>query len=252
MTGVRKATSRASLIFLLFAGALALGTSVPAYAQRAGAGGHAGGAVGGVPGAGAARGAPMGGPHQHLDSRFSHNQYYYDRGYSLPKPPAGGHEFRGPDGGRYWFNGGNWYCWRGGRWVVWPAPIGLYVPFLPPFYTTFWWYGELYYYANDAYYWWDDTQGEYQVVAPPVGIDAAAPAQGPTSERLFVYPKNGQSSEQQAKDQYECQRWAAQQSGFDPTVPGATGTAGTADPRKSSDYLRAQVSCLEGRGYAVD
>jgi len=226
-------------ISLALAAALAIGASVPAFAQRGGTGGAHGG--------GAPRGAPAGGgAHQHLDSRFSHNQYYYDRGYSVPRAPAGGREFHGPDGGRYWFNGGNWYRWRGGRWVIWPAPIGLFVPFLPPFYTTFWWYGVPYYYANDAYYQWDDTQGEYEVVPPPEGVDAPGATQGPTSDRLFVYPKSGQSSAQQAKDQLECQQWAARQSGFDPTIPGAT-----ADPAKRNDYLRAQVSCLEARGYSV-
>ncbi|HUN75954.1 MAG TPA: DUF6515 family protein [Steroidobacteraceae bacterium] len=146
---------------------------------------------------------------------------------------------------------GNWYCWRGGHWVVWPAPIGLFIPFLPPFYTTFWWYGVPYYYANDTYYWWDDTAGEYQIVAPPEGIESATPGQAPTSDRLFVYPKNGQPSEQQTKDLYECHRWAVQQSGFDPTVPGATGDASHPNPRERGDYLRAEVSCLEGRGYSV-
>ncbi len=238
MTSGRKATLWASL---MFAGTLLLGAGSPAFAQ------HPGGAPRGAPSGGAPRGGPIGGgAHQHLDSRFSHNQYYYDHGYSVSRPPSGGSEFRGPNGGRYWFNGGNWYSWRGGRWVVWPAPIGLYIPFLPPFYTTFWWYGVPYYYANDTYYWWDDSQEEYEVVTPPSGIETA-PAQGPTSDRLFVYPKNGQSSAQQAKDQFECQQWAVQQSGFDPTIAGASASAA-----KRADYLRAQVSCLEGRGYTVN
>ncbi len=206
-------------------------------------------------GGGGSAAIPMGGGmHQHLDSRFSHNHYYLDRGFSTSKPPAGGHEYRGLDGGRYWLNNGNWYRWNRGRWIVWGAPIGVFVPFLPPFYTSFWWYGVLFYYANDTYYLWDETQQEYEVVAPPEGIDAAGASTAPTSDRLFVYPKNGQSSDQQAKDQHECQQWAAQQSGYDPTVPGATGTSvpvGAADAAKRNDYLRAQMSCLEGRGYSV-
>ena len=28
--------------------------------------------------------------HQHLDSRFGHNRYYYDRGYAVHTPPDGG------------------------------------------------------------------------------------------------------------------------------------------------------------------
>ena len=33
----------------------------------------------------------------------------------------------------------------------------------------------------------------------------------------IVYPAKGQSAEQQDKDQYECHKWATQQSGFDPS-----------------------------------
>lgn len=33
----------------------------------------------------------------------------------------------------------------------------------------------------------------------------------------FAYPQRGQSPEQISRDQYECQEWAKQQSGFDPS-----------------------------------
>ncbi len=43
------------------------------------------------------------------------------------------------------------------------------------------------------------------------------------AQDLVVYPAQGQSSEQQQKDEFECYRWAKQQSGFDPMVtPQAT------------------------------
>jgi len=61
--------------------------------------------------------------------------------------------------------------------VVWGAPIGMFVPFLPFYFTTVCWDGIPYYYANDTYYLWNDSQRQYQVVAPPDGIesgDAAA------------------------------------------------------------------------------
>src|SRR5579883_245187 len=68
---------------------------------------------------GAHAGGLSGGPHQHLDGRFSHNQYYYDHGYAVHRPPPQAiGEFHGRDGGRYWFHGGHWYRWRGGAWVV--------------------------------------------------------------------------------------------------------------------------------------
>ena len=222
---------------LALAGLLMIAASGPAIAQ------HATGRAG--------AGAIGGGAHQHFDGRFSHNQYYYDHGYSVRRPPAGGlGGLRGPDGGRYWYHGGNWYRWGGGGWAVWGAPLGLFVPWLPPYFTTVWWYGVPYYYANDTYYVWDGAQQEYQVVTPPEGIEASGSAQPPASDQLFVYPKSGQSSAQQAKDRYECHHWAVDQSGFDPTVAGG-GVAPENSVEKRNAHFRAQVSCLEGRGYAV-
>ncbi len=52
-----------------------------------------------------------------------------------------------------------------------------------------------------------------------------------------MYPKNGQSPEQQATDKTECQQWAAQQAGQAAQNPG--------------DYQRAMSACAEGRGYSV-
>jgi hypothetical protein len=113
--------------------------------------------------------------HQHLDSRFSHNRYYYDRGYAVHTPPAGGvADLLGGNGERYYFQGGNWYRWRGdwyrcwgGAWIVVDATVGLLVPVLPPHYSTIWSSGAPYYYANETYYVWDAERHEYQVVGPP-------------------------------------------------------------------------------------
>src|SRR5689334_5772063 len=80
--------------------------------------------------------------HQHLDSRFAHNRYYYDRGYAVHSPPDGGiANLHGADGQRYYFYEGNWYRWRGtwdqswrwdrwwhGGWVVSAPPADLFVP----------------------------------------------------------------------------------------------------------------------------
>jgi hypothetical protein len=229
--------------------------SAPAFAQHAGGGGggggHAGGGGGGHVGGGG--GGHVGAAHQHFDSRFSHNQYYYDRGYGVHTPPAGGWgAVRGGGAERYYFHGGNWYRWRGGwyrwrggSWIVCPAPIGLFVPFLPIYYTTVWWNGIPYYYANDTYYQWEGEQDQYEVVAPPADIESSGTTQAPSSNQLFAYPKNGQSPEQQAQDRYECERWAVGQTGFDPLA-----TANAA-PDKRDDYFRAEASCLEGRGYSV-
>ena len=192
-----------------------------------------------------------GGAHQHLDGRYSHNQYYYDRGFTVRRPPAGGiGELRGSDGGRYWFHGGHWYRWSGGGWAVWGAPIGLFIPYLPFYFTTVWWGGIPYYYANETYYIWNDGRQEYQVVAPPDGIEAGGTPQMPPSDQLFTYPKNGQTAEQQDKDRYECHQWAVGQSGFDPTKSDG-GVAPELAAAKRNDYFRAQVACLESRGYTV-
>jgi hypothetical protein len=55
--------------------------------------------------------------------------------------------------------------------------------------------------------------------------------------QIFMYPKNGQSSEQQAQDKAECQKWAAQQAGQ--------------VAQNGSDYRRAMTACAEGRGYSA-
>lgn len=43
---------------------------------------------------------------------------------------------------------------------------------------------------------------------------------GPTlAQQTFVYPQKGQSKDQQGKDEYECSKWAKEQSGVDPAAP---------------------------------
>jgi hypothetical protein len=215
---------------------LALAPGAQAWAQR-----------GGRPGDFA-----RGGPHQHLDGRFAHNQFYFNRGYSVRSlPPGGGRLVRARDGSQWWYGSGNWYRWRGGSWSVGGAPRGVFVPVLPPLYSTVWSGGIPYYYANDTYYTWDVTQQGYAVVAPPAGIESHGTTQPPGSNQLFVYPKKGQSEEQQSTDRFECHRWAVEQSGFDPTVTGGGVPAGQASEQRDR-YFRAEMACLEARGYAVE
>ena len=52
-------------------------------------------------------------------------------------------------------------------------------------------------------------------------------AGAPAVADLMVYPAKGQSDDQMAKDKFECQRWATQQTGFDPL---ATPRASTPPP----------------------
>jgi hypothetical protein len=83
--------------------------------------------------------------------------------------------------------------------------------------------------------------------APPPPPPGAAPppmAQSSGSDRLFIYPRNGQSDAKTAEDRGACSRWAAGQTGYDPDSPNQT------DPRRA-DFRRAMGACLEGRGYTV-
>ena len=117
--------------------------------------------------------------HQHLDSRFSHNRYYYDRGYAVHTLSTRSvTNLVGPEGERYSVLGGNWFRWRGdwyrwwgGAWVVVDAPLGVFVTSLPAYYTTIWRSGTPYYYANETYYVWDYERNAYEVVAPPAGVE---------------------------------------------------------------------------------
>jgi hypothetical protein len=181
----------------------------------------------------------------HLDARFGHNHYYPQRGYVVGVHP---HEGYMVGGGRYWYGGGAWYAPRGSAWVVVGPPVGFFVPVLPDFYTTVWFGGSPYYYANDTYYAWRDSDRGYEIVDPPQG--ASASVEPPATDDVIMYPRAGQDEAQQGKDRYECHRWAADQSGFDPTKPSGGVSADAVRERRSS-YVRAMGACLEGRGYSV-
>ena len=186
--------------------------------------------------------------HQHFDSHFSHNHYYVDHGYRVHDAPRTGHEIK-HDHERFWYDRGEWYRWDGGGWLVVGAPVGAFVADLPPFYTTVWFGGVAYYYADDTYYSWNGDHNQYEVVEPPAGIESAGTTEAPTSDSIFIYPKNGQSFEEQRRDRYECHLSAVDHSGYDPTQAGG-GASGVA-ASKRSDYLRAETACLDAHGYSV-
>ncbi|HEX9878287.1 MAG TPA: hypothetical protein VGC50_16740 [Gammaproteobacteria bacterium] len=62
--------------------------------------------------------------------------------------------------------------------------------------------------------------------------------------KLYVYPAAGQTEEQTAGDRYDCHVWAADQSGFDPTL-------GAGERDEAENYTRAFTACMEGRDYVV-
>ena len=184
------------------------------------------------------------GGHEFIDSRYHHDHYYPVRGHVIEVLPRGHH--RVVYGGHpYFFFGGVWYRPIGPRFEIIAPPFGVVVPFLPPYYTTIWVGGAPYYYANEVYY--APAPGGYMVVEPPKGEVAQS---SPSVGQLFIYPRKGQSEQQQANDRYECHRWGVGQTGYDPTQPPG-GISQAEMTRKYSDYKRAMSACLDARGYTV-
>jgi outer membrane protein with glycine zipper len=56
-------------------------------------------------------------------------------------------------------------------------------------------------------------------------------AAGTAWGQTFVYPQRGQSPQQQAQDQAECQAWATQQTGINPGMQGSTPPTAQAPPQ---------------------
>jgi hypothetical protein len=202
----------------------------------------------------APRGAParpaFDGRGQVLDSRYNHGRYYPPIGTVRPSLPG---EYRpyyhGAD--RFYFNAGIWYAPRGVGFVVVRPPVGLVISVLPPYYSTVWFGGIPYYYADNVYYTYQPDQNGYIVAeAPPNADDAATPPDAAPQMDLMIYPKNGQTKDQQAADQYECHTWAKGQTGFDPTQP--TGSSPGNPDIARSNYNRAMSACLQARGYQVN
>jgi hypothetical protein len=227
---------------------------------------HGGGHVSAQHFSGGARGFAGG---QHYSPRFAGGRvggvYGYGRSYG----------FRGGVG--FGYRGG----WGGGYWhgAFWPAAYygwsyPLFLGFLPALYATYWWDGVPYYYVNNVYYNYDAADNGYVAVDPPPvssGGDAAdvnaaaaagpqggnaadntppdvASAAGPgAAAGLIIYPRNGQSDQQQATDKFQCHDWAKGQTGFDPTSQASSG----ASVNKRSAYARAMSACLDARGYTV-
>lgn len=144
----------------------------------------------------------------------------------------------------YYYLGGIYYRSFNSGYVVVSAPIGAVVTTLPVGFIAFSLGVMTYYFVNDTYYQWDEPREAYVVVEKPEGADEAIA--DATAGRLFIYPKEGQSEEQQARDRYECHRWAVTESRVDPTLADETYS-----DEQRRDYQRAMAACLEGRGYTV-
>ena len=108
------------------------------------------------------------------------------------------------------------------------------------------------------------------------GIAVTGCATAQPQPGYYAYPQRGQTPEQQSRDQYECQAWAKQQSGFEPgaettrgaatgggagrgaAIGAATGGIGGvvlggsgANAQSKDGYDRAYAACMIGRGYIV-
>jgi hypothetical protein len=239
-------TQRMLMIIAASLAVIAIGFSGSAVAHPGGGGGggsHAGGGGGGSHAGGGGGGSHAGG-----------GGFHGGGGYH------GGGGFRGGGGYRGGWHGGGGYRhgWYGGGFYG-GLGYGLFFATLPWYYDTYWWDGAPYYYADDVYYQWNRDAAEYETVQPPAGLSGQVKAQAPVVTELFMYPKAGQSSEQQARDREECHRWAVGQAGFDPTTA-AVASTGTPAPNtvptdntatKRADFLRADGACLEGRNYSV-
>ena len=57
------------------------------------------------------------------------------------------------------------------------------------------------------------------VVAPPPHRAPPPPPPDKPITDVYAYPQNNQTPDQQERDRYECNTWAVQQSGFDPSGP---------------------------------
>ena len=89
---------------------------------------------------------------------------------------------------------------------------------------------------------------------PPVYFQPVPSVTPSSTERIFVYPRLGQSEELQAKDRYECHNWAVSQTWREPrkvSMEEWTIIIKSLPETQRADYRRAESACLDGRGYTV-
>ena len=144
----------------------------------------------------------------------------------------------------FFYFSGIFYERSGSNYIVVNAPIGAVVTTLPTGFIGFSSGPSTYYYVNDTYYNWNEPRQVYIVVNKPDGAEQAI--EEATEGRLVIYPNDNQDAEQQAKDRYQCHRWATTESGIDPTEEDVTHNS-----EEKSVYRRAISACMTGRDYTV-
>lgn len=102
----------------------------------------------------------------HMDRRHGHDHVYPDRGAVVRDAPKGAITVNYA-GIAYRFADGVWYERQGPAYMVVAPPIGLIVPNLPDFATSFDSDGKTYLYANDVFYSPKPDLGGYEVVNDP-------------------------------------------------------------------------------------
>jgi hypothetical protein len=91
----------------------------------------------------------------------------------------------------------------------------------------------------------ETLQGQrYRLTALAMVFGCLAMASSANGQQLIVYPSQGQTPEQQTRDQAECHGWAVQQTGVDPASPPPPPS--TAAPAPQGGVLRGAA-----RGAAV-
>lgn len=149
---------------------------------------------------------------------------------------------------------GGGYCGGGysGWWAPWVVIGGAAVlsAYYAPYYYAPYYYPTYYYpphYYAPYYY-----APQPMVIQEQSSLYVQSASSAPLSlvERIFVYPRQGQSEDLQAKDRYECHDWARSQTHYDPTQS-YSGMPEAQLIQMRSDYQRAMGACLDGRGYTV-
>jgi hypothetical protein len=177
------------------------------------------------------------------DNRGSWNGGHRPPRYVTSLP--GGYRQYNWNGRPYYHYGSAWYRPYGSRYLVVGAPYGLFVSYLPSYYSSFWFGDTRYFYADDPYYLYEPARRGYVVARSPYDNESDDEESSDSlDDDLYIYPARGQSEQQQADDRYECHSWAAKETGYDPIESDFD-----ADQREG--YLRAMTACLTGRGYSV-
>ncbi len=116
---------------------------------------------------------------KHHDRHYGHDRLYPDRGAIFRDVPHGS-SLVNYAGLTYRFYNGIWLEQRGPAFIVVMPPIGLVVPALPEFVTSFKSGDETYYYANDVYYLARPDLGGYEVVNDPIDMEPTPNQAGAT------------------------------------------------------------------------